>query len=222
MKHTAILMVFVFSACTSVKHSVFPVFGHGFQPGEKLMVAKFQQAPNDAFSEQATRHLVQAFERCGGVVAIPYDTVQDCLYSHLLSTSPIWHIDTKLMIQLWEATQARYLLVGKVLGKSGSNPPVSIASAYGNGQTEDIKENWTTFQFTLHDLAASQIILTSQTKVKARQYNYTQDDGDVVSLHAPTNLAGKALEEGIVKLTAACHCQPEGESRRTPNADTEP
>ena len=195
-------------SCSRTTYSVSPTFGYTLQDSTQLIVAKFQQAPSDLASEEATKRVANLYRTCATVKVIPYDTVQDIFYRNVAYVDPIWEIDTPFLINLYRETQARYLLVGKVVGGSyDDRPPVSIAESYGNGQTEDIHENYTTLRFTLYDLATSQVAFDLHTRTKASQYNHPQDDGDVVSFHAPVNLLDKALEKSLSKLTEFCSCQ---------------
>ena len=202
-----ILITTICGACSRTTYSVSPSFGYDLQDSTRLIVAKFQHAPNDGASEAITKQLENLYQACTNVKVIPYDTVQNIFYQNVRYVDPIWKIDTKFLVDLYETTQARYLLVGKVLGESNDRPPVSIAESYGTGQIEDIHENWTTLAFTLYDLATSQAALELHTRTKAGQYNHPQDDGGVVSFHAPVNLLDKAFEKSKDKLTEVCSCK---------------
>ncbi len=202
-----LLTLSVLTACTTTKHTLFPAYGYDFQAGDKLIIAKFQNAPSDIFSEQITNALVKSFQDCGGIEVIPYDSVQDIFYQKLDYRDPIWQVDTELMVKLYTQMKSRYLLVGKVTEKPlHGTPPVSTSQRYGNGYQEEIYESWTTFQFTLYDLATTQTLLTSQTRAKANHYDYNDDDGDTHSFYAPTNLPQTALVKGIKKFREACRC----------------
>ena len=209
MKYTFFLMfvLAMSSACSRTTYSVSPSFGYDLPDSTKLIIAKFQNSPNDEASEALTTQLLNLYQACASVKVIPYDSVQNIFYRNVAYVDPIWKIDTKFLVDLYETTRARYLLVGKVLGESSDRPPVSIAKSYGNGQIEDIHENWTTLQFTLYDLATSQEALELHTRTKAGQYNHPQDDGGVMSFHAPVNLIGKAFEKSKDKLTEVCSCR---------------
>ena len=201
-----ILAAIVCGACSRTTYSVSPSFGYDLKDSTQLIIAKFQHAPNDLASEEATRRLANLYQACANVQVIPYDTVQNIFYRDVAYVDPIWKIDDEFLIRLYEKTQARYLLVGKVAGGSSDDrPPLSIAESYGNGQVEDIHENYTILQFTLYDLATGQFALELHTRTKAGQYNQAQDDGGVVSFHAPVNLLGQALEKSPGKKCRQAH-----------------
>ena len=111
------------------------------------------------------------------------------------------------MVQLYEATRARYLLVGKVMNQSVNQSLITTAERYGTGQTEDLHENWVTLTFTLYDLATSQVALELHTRTRAGRYHNQEDDGSVVSYHAPINLLDKAFEKSMDKLNEVCKCE---------------
>ena len=204
------ILVLITAACCSCSrthYSVSPSFGYDLQDSSRLIIAKFQYAPNDLISEQATEALKSVYQTCTNVVVIPYDTVQNIFYKNVTYTNPIWEVDTEFLVKLYESTKARYLLVGKVSDGSQSRPPVSIAESYGTGQTEDIQKNWIMLEFTLYDLTTSQPALEVYTRTKAGQYNRTRDDGSVVSYHAPIDIFDKAFEKSMDKLAKVCQCK---------------
>ena len=202
-----LLVTLLSYGCSRTTFSVTPSFGYTLQDSSQLIVAKFQNAPNDVISENATEILQHMYQGCTNVKVIPYDTVQDILYQNVTYVDPIWEVDTKSLIRLYKATKARYLLVGKVLDQSADRPPVSIAKSYGNVQVEERKENWIMLQFTLYDLATTQKAFELHTRAKARQYDYKRDDGSILSFHAPSDLLSKAFSESKEKLVSLCECK---------------
>jgi hypothetical protein len=202
----AVLMIVLLSACTYTRHTVFPAFGYDFQPGEKMIVAKFQRSRHDGFSEKATRDMIRAFSDCGGLQVMNYDSVQNILYSDLAYTSPIWKIDTRFMVRLYAKTEVRYLLLGKIEERADQQPVVSTALSYPNGTSDEISENRVTFAFEIYDLATARKVLSTQTKVTAGQLNHGGDEGDTHSFRNPVNLPRKALQRGIRKLREVCRC----------------
>ncbi len=84
---------------------------------------------------------------------------------------------------------------------------MSITDNDSNGQPDNIHQSWIMLKFTLYDLATSEVALDLHTQTKAGQYNYPQDDGEVVSFYAPVNLLDKALEKSADKLTEVCSCK---------------
>ena len=199
----AILLTFI-AACTTTKHQLVPRYGFDFKPGDRLVIARFQNAPH--VSDYATQQILQLFQDCSDVEVVHPDTVQDFFYRNLMYTDPTWEVDAKLMIRVQEATKARYLLVGKFVGESVGKPPVAFAEQYATGQLEDINENWVRIQFTLYDLSITRTIMSLQTRTKANQYNHEQDDGDITSFYAPVDLLHSALKKSTKKLADACHC----------------
>jgi len=211
MKHNLINISFLFFtvACTATKHELYPKYGYAFHEDDKIIIGEFQNARTPAFTEYATQFLGATFSRCQNLQVIPYDSVQNILFNNLIYTDPVWRVDTTFLTKINQVVEADYLLVSEVLDKSAYNSLVTIADTYGTGQTEPIKENWVIFQFSLYDLLTKQNVLTLHTKVKARHYNYEDNSGDVVSIHAPVGVSGKALAKGVEKLYEACHCEKE-------------
>lgn len=209
MKHYLFILTLAaisFCGCSRTNYSASPSFGYDLQDSTRLIVAKFQNAPNDLLSEQATERLKSMYQACASVEVVPYDTIQNLFYRNIAYVDPIWKVDNEFLIKLYEATKARYLLVGKVVGASQGGPPISIAERYGTGQVEDIHENWTGLQFMLYDLTTGKVAFKLYTRTKAGQYNHQQGDGDVMSFYAPVNLFDKALEKSIPKLSEMCQC----------------
>ena len=192
--------------CSKTTYSVTPFYGYDLYENTQLIVAKFQNAPNDIIAENATRLLQDLYTDCGTVEVIPYDSIQNIFYENVSYVDPVWETDVSFLIELYEATHARYLLVGKILGQSNSTPPVSIAERYTTGQLEEVKENWIMLEFTLYDLATSEKAFQLHTRTKAGQYNYKRDNGSVMSMHAPVDLLHKAFDKSREKLTELCQC----------------
>ena len=206
MRHCIFLYLAVFlSSCSRTTYSLYPSFGYELEDANQLIVAKFQNAPNDAVSENTTDMLVNLYRRCDQITVMPYDTVQDIFYRNVSYTDPIWKVDSIFMTKLYQTTKAQYLLVGGVVGESESKPPVSFAESYGNGQMEDRQQNWIMLRFTLYDLADSRQVFELHTRTKAGRYSYQRQAG-AVSFHAPVALFSKALEKSLRKLPEACSC----------------
>ncbi|MFP4089055.1 MAG: hypothetical protein ACLFT3_02015 [Cyclobacteriaceae bacterium] len=146
------------------------------------------------------------YSGCKTVEVLPYDSVQNIFYRNVSYSDPIWETDVPFLIRLYEATKARYLLVGKTLGKSTSTAPLSIAERYPTGQLEEVESNWIMLEFTLYDLATSKKAFQLHTRTKAGQYNYKRDNGGVMSMHAPVDLLHKAFDKSIIKLNELCQC----------------
>ncbi len=193
------------SACTNTKHQLVPRYGFDFQEGERLVIAQFQS--RSTVSDYATEQLLNAFQPCEDVEVVPPDTVHNFFYRNMLDVHPIWNVDIPMMVRIRQVTQARYLLVGKFLDESTSRPPVSNALRHPNGYLEDIHESYSKIQFLLYDLATHRTVLSLQTRTKARQYNHSDEDGDVMSFHAPANLTRTVINKGVKKLADACGCK---------------
>jgi len=207
-KYIVLIFIAVSSyGCSKTTYSVTPFYGYDYQENSQLIVAKFQNAPNDIIAENATRLIQNLYSDCNTLEVIPYDTVQNIFYKNISYVEPIWQIDVPFLVKLYEATRARYLLVGKVLGQSSSTPPLSIAERYSTGQLEAPHSNWIMLEFTLYDLASSTIAFQLHTRTKAGQYNYKRSDESVLSMHAPINLLHKAFDKSSIKLTKLCQCK---------------
>ena len=193
--------------CSKTTYTITPFFGYDFEENSQLIVAKFQNAPNDLIAENATRLLQELYTGCNTLAVVPYDSVQNIFYENVSYFDPIWETDVSFLVKLYETTRARYLLVGKVLNQSESFSPVSVAETYATGQIEEIKENWIMLEFTLYDLATSEKVFQLNTRTKAGQYNHEQDDGSVMSIHAPVGLLDKAFEKSREKLSELCQCE---------------
>lgn len=207
MRYIILTLVSLFCfGCSKTTYSVTPFYGYDLQAGSKLIVAKFQNAPNDLIAENATRLLQDLYTDCDTVEVLPYDSVQNIFYENVSYLDPIWKTDIPFLIKLYEATRARYLLVGKILEQSNSAPPVNITERYTTGQLKEVKENWIMLEFTLYDLATSKKAFQLHTRTKAGQYNYKRDNGSVMSMHAPVDLLHKAFDKSREKLTDLCQC----------------
>lgn len=207
MKYTLLILITVCCyGCSKTTYSTTPFYGYTLHDNSEVIVAKFQNAPNDLISENATRLMQELYANCSNVRVIPYSSVQDIFYENVSYLDPIWETDIPFLIKLYEATQARYLLVGKILGQSNSTPPVSIAERYTTGQLEDVKENWIMLEFTLYDLATSEKAFQLHTRTKAGRYNYKRDNGEVMGMHAPVDLLHRAFDKSMVKLNELCQC----------------
>ncbi len=202
-----VLISIALCSCSRTSYSILPYYGYDLQDSTRLIIAKFQNAPDDLQSEEATQQLRNLYQACASVEVVPYDTVQDLFYRNVSYINPIWDINSDFLFDLYRTTTARYLLVGKVLERASDRPPVSIASSYNTGQVEDIHENFIVLQFTLFDLANGKTVLELHTRTKASQVNYPSGDGDVTSFHAPVRLLNKALEKSIDKLDEICQCR---------------
>ncbi|WKN45115.1 hypothetical protein [Tunicatimonas pelagia] len=198
-----ILVLLTATACTSTKHQLVPRYGFDFQVGERLVIAQFQS--RSTLSTYATEQLLGAFHQCPDVEIVPPDTVHNFFYRNMLNVNPIWEVDIPMMVRIRQATQARYLLIGKFLDESSSRPPVSIATRYANGYQDDIHENYSRVQFLLYDLATHRTVLSLQTRTKANQYNYQGEDG-ATSFFAPANLTKTVVDKGVKKLADSCGC----------------
>ena len=202
-----LVIILLNSACSRTTYTVSPSFGYTLRDSTRLIIAKFQNAPTDPVSEQATKLLQELYQPCVQVEVVPYDTVQNIFYRNVNYVDPAWKINTEFLVRLYETTRARYLLLGKVVGEANSRSPIEVADRYGTGQLEDIRENWIVLTFTLYDLATSQVAVELHTRTKAGQYNRPQDDGGVTSFYAPVNLFSKAFRKSMDKLPEVCGCQ---------------
>ena len=116
MKHYLFILTLAtisFYGCSRTNYSASPSFGYDLQDSTQLIVAKFQNAPNDLLSEQATERLKSMYQACASVEVVPYDTIQNLFYKNIAYVDPVWEVDNEFLLKLYEATKARYLLVGK-------------------------------------------------------------------------------------------------------------